>query len=299
MMGEEPIRRSWAGDWARLTGAISLPVLALDVLATRIGIVPPEAHIAVLALGFGLGLLALALGLYALADIWRSGADGAEAAITGILYASPALALLGLVVAAAAIYPRLNDVSTDLIHPPPLARADASATNLAGEQMIAAQRESYPDIGPRLYPLPIAEVYTAARTLTEERGWDIVGELPPAPPMLLAEAADEAGAEAMAEATAEPEEPALSGVLQAAAWTPAFRFVDDVALRLTETPAGTQVDMRSASRLGTHDLGQNARRIRAFLADLDEKLQESLDRDMPLAVPSPEVPAEAGEPASP
>ncbi|MBR9857299.1 MAG: DUF1499 domain-containing protein, partial [Gammaproteobacteria bacterium] len=58
-----------------------------------------------------------------------------------------------------------------------------------------------------------------------------------------------------------------------------FGFRDDVAIRLTpvdtesdsDTDVHTRVDMRSASRVGKSDLGANAERIRAFLADLEQQ----------------------------
>ena len=46
----------------------------------------------------------------------------------------------------------------------------------------------------------------------------------------------------------------------------------DVAVRITADEDSTLVDMRSASRYGRHDLGDNARRIAAFLAALDAEV---------------------------
>src|SRR4051812_49142224 len=111
-------RRSRIAGWARLSGGLSLPVLVVAALGVRVGIVPGEALLPALVLGFGLGLLAVALAAYALADIWHSEAEGVGIAVLGIVYALPALAVLGLIVAAAFIYPRLTDVSTDLDDPP-------------------------------------------------------------------------------------------------------------------------------------------------------------------------------------
>ena len=42
-------------------------------------------------------------------------------------------------------------------------------------------------------------------------------------------------------------------------------YRDDIVIRLTATPTGTRVDMRSKSRVGESDLGANARRIAAYL----------------------------------
>ena len=117
-----PVRRSQAADWARFSGGLALPVLVLGVIGWRIGLVPQAALEPVLIVGFVLALLAVGLALFSLADIWKSGAEGARTAIAGLLYAAPVMIILGLVAAAAIAYPRLTDVSTD-VDDPPLFRA--------------------------------------------------------------------------------------------------------------------------------------------------------------------------------
>lgn len=291
------IRRSHAADAARICGGLALPVLALGGLGTRVGIVPEPALLSVVTLGFLLALVALGLATYALYDIWNSGAEGAGAAIAGIVYSSPAVAVLALVAAAAIYYPRLADVSTDVEKPPVIsglsqwrAVPEASARKV--------QVASYPDIKPRLYPLPLSEVHGAARKLMLERGWTITQDSRPAALPLAsrggASAAipiDDQLARVLARKSvmtqsrsgakpaapqgtdAVPLGPSNFATLQASAQTLVFGFVDLVALRFVATPNGTRVDMRSVSQVGEHDLGQNARRIGGFFDDLDEALQ--------------------------
>ena len=62
------------------------------------------------------------------------------------------------------------------------------------------------------------------------------------------------------------------GRLEATATTPWFGFKDDVVVRLTPAGTGSRVDVRSKSRVGRSDLGANAKRIRAFLAELSARL---------------------------
>jgi hypothetical protein len=66
---------------------------------------------------------------------------------------------------------------------------------------------------------------------------------------------------------------ARRGEIVAEARTALWRFVDDVVVRvwLDETGA-TRVDLTSASRVGSADLGTNARRIARFLHALDRRL---------------------------
>ena len=61
--------------------------------------------------------------------------------------------------------------------------------------------------------------------------------------------------------------------LEATAVTRWFGFEDDVVIRLTEQGERTQVDMRSASRLGASDVGTNALRIETFLNALRKRLE--------------------------
>jgi uncharacterized protein (DUF1499 family) len=48
-----------------------------------------------------------------------------------------------------------------------------------------------------------------------------------------------------------------------------FGFKDDVVVRVLPDPSGgSRVDVRSVSRVGTSDIGANAKRVREFLAKL-------------------------------
>jgi uncharacterized protein (DUF1499 family) len=44
------------------------------------------------------------------------------------------------------------------------------------------------------------------------------------------------------------------------------RFIDDIAIRLEPTETGTRIHVRSQSRFGIGDLGQNSRNLRELLA---------------------------------
>jgi hypothetical protein len=304
-------RRSRAAGWARIAGGLALPVLVLSVAGAHFGVVPQVALEPAIIAGFSLGFLALGLAIYSLADIWVTGADGARLACAGLIYASPVLVMLGLVATAAIVYPRLTDVSTDL-NDPPRFFGPGAAHSAPDAERSAIQRGSYPTIIAHLYPLSLGVVYRAAHDVMAEKGWTITRDVhPPFMPETVSNAPvsqtvaeDEAVTAALAmksvmtqsrsgiaTATAAPSQapdgevtvgppvgefslvPTNQATLEAQASTLIFGFVNDVVVRLRETPEGTEVDMRSASRVGAHDLGENARRIRRFFADLDAKLQ--------------------------
>ena len=60
--------------------------------------------------------------------------------------------------------------------------------------------------------------------------------------------------------------------IQVVARTRVFRFKDDVTIRIRTTGRTSRVSVRSRSRVGRFDFGQNARNIRAFLAELDRQM---------------------------
>ena len=306
---------SRAARWSRAIGALAVPVLVLAALGARTGLVPPGALVPVLALGFGLAIVALSIGVYALVYIWHSGAEGAGSAGAGIAYAFPALFLLGMVATAAFVYPPVADVSTDPENPPVFAGQPGAAA--------AAERGAAPAsptrLAPRIYRLPIEQVYRTARALVEDRGWRISRETrPPSVPETdapdgdpaIAGAEDESvlaalrakavmtqsrGEVVQAAPRAGPDEappPVETAAIEATAPTLVFAFPDRVVLRLRTEADGTRVDVRSTSAIGRHDLGQNARRISAFLAALDAALLAAAEQPdgVEAAPPSPAQP---------
>src|SRR5262249_43036954 len=64
-------------------------------------------------------------------------------------------------------------------------------------------------------------------------------------------------------------------LLEVVARTWLLGFTSDAVIRLTDEGDTTYVDMRSVSRYGIHDLGENAERITAFMAALDSEVQSA------------------------
>src|SRR5581483_11865778 len=102
----------------------------------------------------------------------------------------------------------------------------------------------YPDLQPRRYEAAGARVFDAAmHAVNRLPRWTLISY--------------------------EPE----SGEIRAEAKTPVFRFVDDVWIRVAGRDGAIVVSVRSASRIGRGDFGQNARNIRAFLDELDRQME--------------------------
>ena len=78
------------------------------------------------------------------------------------------------------------------------------------------------------------------------------------------------------------------GVIEAVARTPIMGFRDDVVIRVTPMGPGTRIDVRSASRVGSHDFGANASRIKSLLEDLDDVVGSAPEpRSLPDRKPPP------------
>jgi len=153
--------------------------------------------------------------------------------------------------------PPIHDISTDTADPPafiearPL-RASTGATN-PPEYLREVQRQSvtinipeaqhkaYPDIQPILLAgVTPEEAFKRALAAVEKMGWRLI--------------------------VAKPEE----GRIEAWDQTFWFGFIDDVAIRITPTEAGSKIDVRSKSRVGGGDAGTNAKRIRHYVAALEK-----------------------------
>ncbi|WP_026380909.1 DUF1499 domain-containing protein [Afifella pfennigii] len=273
MAARIPQHRSRSARWARRFGVVSLPVLVLAGLGHRFALVPAEAVVPAVALGYALALIALALAAFALLRIWSTGDEGAGQAFAGFLFAAPALVLFAMAMVALFAYPQLNDISTDLEDPPRF--YTFTHAQMTPEEM-QLQLAGYPGLAARFYPLPTERVFSAAELLVKDRGWRIEESLTPT------------AGEGI-------------GSIEAVAKTLLFAFADDVVIRVAPTIDGAIVDMRSASRIGRHDFGQNARRIREFLRDLDGVLQGTIELEEPASeeeepdtfgpIPRPEPPS--------
>lgn len=140
--------------------------------------------------------------------------------------------------------PPIHDISTDMTDPPafvavlPLRQGARNSVDVVPETL-AQQKRGYPDIAPlRLKDVPPAEAFARAERTARAMGWQIVAVAPDA---LRIEATDT---------------------------TLFFGFKDDIVIRVRPEGSGSIVDMRSLSRVGTSDVGVNAKRIRNFLARL-------------------------------
>lgn len=150
--------------------------------------------------------------------------------------------------------PFIHDITTDFENPPAIiAAADRPRKNppdYVGDETVRdsdmtvaeAQRAAFPDIAPLVVQDDLAAAREKAREAVRAMGMEILAEGP---------AGDSSGDGWRIEAVA------------TSFW---YGFKDDFIVRLTPLPEGNvRIDVRSKSRVGSSDLGANARRVRDFM----------------------------------
>ena len=140
-------------------------------------------------------------------------------------------------------------MTTDVASPPPfvlLAKRPEGANSSAypGPQFSELQTKAYPDLRTLVVELSAEEAFELVEDVVRKLRWRVVAAEPPT------------GRQAK------------TGLLEATDQTLLVGFTDDIVVRVEGSANRARVDVRSASRYGRFDFGQNATRVRRFLADL-------------------------------
>ncbi len=171
------------------------------------------------------------------------------------LLAAPLVGYAVFFIGQAQKVPPLHDITTNLADPPQFSSLklrddlnkivpDGGRADLA--PLTPAQRraklhaEAYGDLVGVSVPMSVDDAVARLTAQAKARGWDV--------------------------AVSDPR----TGRVEATERVSIFRFADDIVFRVRPDPANPArvlVDARSVSRVGVSDVGVNARRIRAALAD--------------------------------
>ncbi len=186
-------------------------------------------------------VLALIAAVAAIVALIRKPAGLRRHALIGLIATLPLLAVAGWAIARATSYPLTHEVTTDLVNLPAYqtlrVREDRFLGLDGGEaEWRAIHAKAFPDIRPVTVATSPAETLAKAKVLILASGWEIAAERPDS--------------------------------IEATATLTPFKFKDDIIIRVTPDGTGSRIDMRSISRVGEGDLGFNAERVRAFLAEV-------------------------------
>lgn len=234
-----------AAGWSRRTAAFSAVLLLTAWTGHHFGLVETPAFLWVLALVALLAAFALLFSGWAFARLWNFGDRGGRDLTVGALIALAVLAPYAVASYWALTFPPLRDISTDLETAP--AFADGRVFEATpGERRL--QAETYPLVNGRRYDLPFPETVSMVQNVLRRQGWNS-STMP---------ALDDGDLREM--------------LVTATATSFVLELPVDVAIRVTGDDETSFVDMRSASRYGRHDLGDNADRIVRFLRELDQEV---------------------------
>ncbi|MEX0589528.1 MAG: DUF1499 domain-containing protein [Xanthobacteraceae bacterium] len=243
------VRVTWLATLSRRIAIFSIPAIILAIGLHRLGLVEYEVAYITLVAGLAVALLGVLIAVAAFVVIWNEGLRGLGRALAALLIGVAVLAWPAFEFVRGVTLPAISDVTTDPSDPPrflAVASARPSGANLVaypGEGAAMRQRMAYPGVKPYEVEATPDEVFNAALSLVERRGWRVLDSVTPR------------GGQ-------------REGRIEAVALTLIMGFREDVAIRIRTAGSGVRIDMRSASRYGSHDLGSNARRIETFLSEL-------------------------------
>lgn len=234
---------------ARFFASLGLMLMVVAVAGRRFGLIDTDT----LLLSVALALLATGLALLfvgvTLADIWREGRHGGGSLFGTILLVLATLTPPAAALAAAIHLPAIDAVSTDLDAPPSLpVRAERLRLPIhlvePAERQAELQTAGYPDIAPQFVDASAPDAFALARASLAELGWTVTDLSEP-----LTETA---------------------GRLVATGHSLIIGTPFDLVVRVSPNDDGTRLDVRSVSRDGLPDLGENARNVRSFFAKYRE-----------------------------
>jgi uncharacterized protein (DUF1499 family) len=198
-----------------------------------------------LPLGVFAGLVSAILSIMGIYFTQNKNLHGFNRAVIGLFLSIAVVGTFIYFLIRAVSVPPIHDITTNFEDPPAFIALKeqrdqaANETEYPGGEVAEMQRKAFPNIQPIVLNLSESQAFDRALKAAQSMPrWEIV--------------------------FSSKEE----GRIEATATIPWFGFKDDVSIRLQPVPDGTRVDIRSASRIGKSDLGENARRIHNYLQKL-------------------------------
>lgn len=233
---------STPSPWSRrfgLTGLAAATLAALGAYGSGWGFWPFTTGFLIIGVALLLALIGAFGGLILL--MRRRG--GGALLVGGMVAATALIAIVGVQIQRGSSVPPIHDISTNLESPPQFAHIPPRADRYTGLEGGASEwrrlhEAAYGDIQPLRVNAAPAVVMARAAGIVRARGWEVA----------------HAGTDR----------------IEATETVSPFRFKDDIVIMATPEADGstTRIDIRSVSRVGVSDLGVNARRVRALIADL-------------------------------
>ncbi len=237
------------------TAALASPLIAalgilsgvVGALGAWLGLVPPLLGLGLVFLMLLILVLAALVGLVGMLRTRGGVRGGRSQALGGTLLSLAVLVLFAGLGREPVQAPPIHDISTSIEDPPAFhaardldSRGNAFAYPSGGDHVPDMQRAAYPDLHTLHLDINPAEARWRVDHTAREIGWELLHH------------DDESGYHEYQDVTE------------------VFRFIDFVAVRVKPDGDGSAIDIRSVSQVGEGDLGENAARIRRFIAHIDD-----------------------------
>jgi len=237
--------------WARNLAVFSVVTVVVAIVVVYLEFLEIKPSLVTFFAGLGIAMVSVVISLIGLIEIWNNGTRGTARIVLALFIDALVLAYPGYLLFQYRRLPAIYDISTDTTNPPHfelLARLrtgiDSNPAAYPGSATAELQRRFYPDIEPVELEVSADSAFTLAERLVKKRKWRIIDSRTPQPPR-------------------------RNGHIEAVARTPIMGFAEDVAIRITPDGDNSRVDIRSASRNFSSDIGSNASRISHFIEDLN------------------------------
>lgn len=259
MMGDK-----WWSKTILIGAVVAAALLPLGALGSRFGVWAFTTGFMFLSVGAVVAAVAALLGVVGLIF---AAARSLKSELTplglGVAVAAVSLTVLFVQYSAARSVPPIHNITTNTADPPAFdaivaLRGEGSnpheydaAQPVGTRTLELAQREAWPELSTRRFAVGLDAATERALAILEAMGLEVVN--------------------------AKLEAPKGESLIEATDTTFWFGFKDDMVVRLRTDGADTVVDARSVSRVGQSDLGLNAKRILAFLAQFEAATEQAAD----------------------
>ena len=243
MKHRQSFRKSRLAEWGFRLSIIAAHLVVFTVLLHRFAGQSTAVSLNLLQIGFVAGFTSLILSLIATVQIWNQLLSGFGKAVTGVVISALVLAWPLIHLPLYLISEHHFDISTDVKRAPAFQELVKKRSFGANPVTFTKHGSFDQDITPLRINKPGQDSFDLARQLVLKRGWEVVSIKPPATNRGV-------------------------GLIEAIDYSPIIAAADDIVIRVEQQGGQSVLDMRSASRYGSFDLGRNEDRILAFLNDI-------------------------------
>ncbi len=263
MNKQQSFRKSRLAEWGFKLSVFSAHVVVFTVLLHRYAGQSTAVSLNLLQIGFIGAFFAFILSVIAILQIWNKLLSGFGKSVAGAVIS---LLVLLWPLSQLPVYfvtPQIYDVSTSLDFPPEF-NALTKFREFGSNPVNFIERESFADdvVSVRILS-PAQDAFDLARQLVLKRKWEIV-------------------------ALKAPSKNSSDAIIEAVDRSLILAAPDDIVIRVRSKRGQSLLDMRSAARYGSYDLGRNQIRVQKFLDDyinLSERAQR-VEQGEPLFLPT-------------